>query len=312
MIAALRPHSRRITIAIALSALMHAAILWLPHFHLAQEKLNLPPLTARLEPLPLPAGKPAAKSEPPNLLSKPGEGPSTEKVSGPAKTMQEMEKSAATHQFPKHLQLTFTVSSGADLSNSGELIHRLDIDADKYTLEASKTIGGLKNLLIQEQTIQNSHGKIDEHGLQPTIFKEDKISGGKKQELQTTFDWATQIVHLSTGEDAPLPADLQDILSFMYQLSQLSMRREIVPLTISDGTRLEQIQIEIGTVEDIITPMGNLRALHLRKIHVQGEPYFEIWLAKEYRLLPVKFRQINALGKVIEEFSISDIRASDE
>ena len=75
---------------------------------------------------------------------------------------------------------------------------------------------------------------------------------------------------------------------------------------------LEQLQIEGGGAEDISTPMGTVHTLHLRKLHAQAEGYFEIWLGTEYRLLPVKFRRVNALDKVIEEFVISDIRAADE
>ena len=102
------------------------------------------------------------------------------------------------------------------------------------------------------------------------------------------------------------------MLSFSYQLSQISLQKEMIPLSITNGMKLDQIQFEAGGAEDISTPMGNLHTLRLRKSHAQGEAYFEVWLGMEYRLLPVKLRQTNALGKVIEEFSISDIRASDE
>jgi hypothetical protein len=47
-------------------------------------------------------------------------------------------------------------------------------------------------------------------------------------------------------------------------------------------------------------------------MHAQGEAYFEIWLGLEYRLLPVKFSQVDSSGKVTEEFVISGIRAADE
>jgi len=60
------------------------------------------------------------------------------------------------------------------------------------------------------------------------------------------------------------------------------------------------------------TPIGKLRALHLRKMHTQGEAYFEIWLGLEYRLLPVKFHQVDSSGKVTEESVISGIRAADK
>jgi hypothetical protein len=58
--------------------------------------------------------------------------------------------------------------------------------------------------------------------------------------------------------------------------------------------------------------MGKLPALHLRQMHTQGEAYFEIWLGQEYRLLPVKFSQLDGTDKMIEEFVISDIRSTEE
>jgi len=58
--------------------------------------------------------------------------------------------------------------------------------------------------------------------------------------------------------------------------------------------------------------MGKLRALHLRKMHSRGEAYFEIWLGLEYRMLPVKFSQVDRSGNVIHEYVISDIRAADQ
>lgn len=312
MIAVFRTPVRRISFAIALSAMMHTAILWLPHLQLPHAQVHLPPLTARLELLPLPADKPAAKPEPPNRLSKPGDGPSAKQMATAANTMKEMEKSAATHQFPKHLQLTFAVYKGADLSRVGELRQQLDIDGDRYTLKATRQAIGLAIMLNNEQLIQTSHGKIDEHGLQPDTFKEEKITGSGKQSLEATFDRTSQKLLFSNGGETALPADSQDILSFMYQLSQLSMRTEIIPLSISDGTQLEQDQIEIGATEDISTPMGKLPALHLRKMHAPGEAYFEIWLGLEYRLFPVKFRRVDGSDKVTEEIVISDIRAADE
>ena len=90
------------------------------------------------------------------------------------------------------------------------------------------------------------------------------------------------------------------------------MDSEIIPLTVSDGMQLEDYRVEVGSTEDIDTPMGSLRALHLRKMHPQNEPYFEIWLGLEYRMLPLKFREVDGSGGVTEEFVISDIRAADE
>ena len=223
-----------------------------------------------------------------------------------------MERSAENHLFPKHLVLTFDVYKGTDIFKVGEIRHQLDIAKDKYSLTAIKQTAGLSSMLNAEQLIQTSQGAVSEQGLRPDTFVEEKITNGRKRSLKATFDWAAQKLHFSTGSDTELPADAQDILSFMYQLSQLSMRREIIPLSIGDSAHLEKYQLEIVTEEDIVTPIGNLRTLHLRKMHPQNEPYFEIWLGLEYRMLPVKFRQVDGAEDATEQFVISDIRAADE
>jgi hypothetical protein len=312
LLAALSTPARRISFAITFSAMVHAAILWLPHIQLPHDKVQLPPLTARLEPLPKPIAQPAAKPEPAYPTTKPDGIPSIEPIASTADTMEKMEKSTVTHQFPKHLKLTFVVFRGEDFFRVGELSHQLDIHKNKYTLKATRQTTGLTGLLNNDQFIQTSRGEISEQGLLPGIFKEEKITASGKQSLKATFDWAAQKLSFSHGGETALPAEAQDVLSLMYQLSQLPMDREIIPLSISDGKSLENYEIEIGGAEDIDTPTGKLRALRLRKLHTQGEAYFEIWLGLEYRLLPVKFRQVGASGEVIEEFVISDIRATDE
>jgi hypothetical protein len=317
VIAVFRTPTRRIALAIALSVLIHIAILWLPYIQLPQAKVVLPPLSARLEPLPKPvemtAEKPElAKPEPAHPLTKSDDSLSAKQATKAMVAMNRMEETTAPHPFPKQLQLTFTVFKNAHGFRIGEVHHQLDIHGGRYTLKSVRKSSGLTSLQNSDQLIQTSHGKIGEHGLQPETFEEEKITKGGRQNLQATFDWAAQQLRFSQVSETALPADAQDILSFMYQLSQLPMNGEIFPLSISDGAQLQQYQIEIGAKEDIVTPLGKLRALHLRKMHIQGDPYFEIWLGLEYRLLPVKFRQVDSSGDVTEEFVISGIRAADE
>ena len=193
--------------------------------------------------------------------------------------------------------------------------HQLDIVSDQYTLTATRQSTVLATLLSSNPMIQTSRGKISELGLEPEIFEEEKSIGGGPHKGNATFNWAAQTLLFSRGSKTSLPADTQDSLSFMYQLSQYlkpPISKEFFSLPISDGDHLEQTRIEIGNAEDVDTPMGKLRALHLRKMHALGEAYFEIWLGLEYRLLPVKIRQLDSSEKLTEEFVISDIRAADE
>lgn len=316
MIAALNTPARRITVAIGLSVLIHFAILWLPYVQFPHAKVDLPPLSVRLENLPKPVEQPARKTLPApaqetNPPVKPDQNPSFQ----PARVMARMERAeetAETRPFPRHLQLTFIVYADENGSRTGEIRQQLDISGGRYTLRSERKAAGLYSLRNSDRTIQVSNGKIGDHGLQPDTFSEEQIDPDGKQSLQATLDWAAQKLRFSGGGEIPLPADAQDVLSYMYQISQLPMNAEFFTLPIVDGAQLRQDQIEIGVKEYITTPMGKLRALRLRSMHTDREAYFEIWLGLEYRLLPVKFRQVDSSGKMTEEYVISDIRAADK
>jgi hypothetical protein len=312
VIAAFRTPGRRAFLAIALSVAIHAALLWLPLQHFPHQLVLLPTLGVRLEPRPPPVAPLAAKPETENQLGRAGGSKAARPKTSAANLMQAMKKSDTNLAFPKHVQIAFAVYRGSDAFPTGEIRHQLDIDRDGYRLTSAREAVGLTGLFGQTRIDQTSVGKIGAHGLQPEIFREERIGAGGGQKQEATFDRAAQQLHFLHGGDAALPAEAQDALSFMYQLSQLSLDGEIISLSIGDGTRLEPLQLEIGAAEDIDTPMGRLRALHLRSMHENGEAYFEIWLGLEYRLLPVKFRQLDASGNVVEEFAVSDLRGSDE
>ena len=226
--------------------------------------------------------------------------------------MNKTEQNTATQPFPKHLQLSFIAYRGADGLRTGEIRQQLDINDGRYALRSVRETSGLASLRNNDRLIQTSHGNIDEHGLHPDLYEIEKITAAGKFYRQSLLDHKSGTLRFSDGSSAALPTDTQDSLSFMYQLSQLSINAEFFALPVSDTAQLRQYQIEIGTREDIDTPLGKLRALHLREMHAPGNAYFEIWLGLEYRRLPVKFREVDSSGKVTDEYVISGIRASDK
>ena len=360
MIAALRAPAHRIAFAIALSVLAHSALLWLPKVQLPHKETPLPPLAAKLEPLPRlaakPALKPAAKpryTAPPKPVAAPATPiiepdsarpavpepatlPAVEAVSAveAAPTIETIpnieavhavevastiepapavvvEEQKAAYLLPLHAQLNFAVYKGLDGFRIGEVKHQLEISGDKYILHAVTQTIGLARLFKSYQLTQTSRGKAGKQGLQPESFEEEKTMSDGKQSLKANFDWPSQKLRFSHGGETALPADAQDILSIFYQLSQLPLNREIIQIFVSNGKKLEKYNFEVGAEEEIITPMGKLRVLPLRKLHAQNEEGFEIWLGLEYRLLPVKIRPIERSGEVIGEIVITDIRIAD-
>ena len=339
MIAAIRTPAGRIVLALAVSVLVHAFALWLPKVQLPQTEILLPPLAAKLEPLPKlaakPVAKPAAKSKrvrPPQPVVKPTNPvdeaslPSEPANPAPAESLPLPDVAAASaveaqpatgesqaaHPLPKHAQLTFFVYNKQDHFQIGTINQQFEVSGDGYILKAATRTVGLVKLFKNYQLTQTSRGKIGKQGLQPETFEEEKINDSDKQDNKATFDWSSQKLRFSQGGETELPAGAQDMLSIFYQLSQLPVDREVIPLAVSNGKKLERYEFEVAPEEEIITPLGNVRAIHLRKRHAKGEGGLEIWLGLEYRLLPVKYLLIEPSGDVAGEIVISDIRVADE
>ncbi|MFA6061076.1 MAG: DUF3108 domain-containing protein [Gallionella sp.] len=334
--------STGIVVAIAVSLLIHTFLLFGPRLiELPAVEVTLPPLTAKLEPLPAikqaakaapkpvrkpkPAPKPKPKPKPKPLpLPEPTPPPETDNQEPPEEPAvvdtppvveapaPEIPAAKPAHPLPKQAQLTFIAYKGTSFQ-VGEARHRLDIKDDgSYTLQVGMNTTGIASLFKTFELNQQSSGTVSARGLHPDKFSENKLTSGGKQTLTAEFDWQNKQLSFSSGNTVALPELTQDILSFLYQLSQLPLDEAVVTMHISNGKKLENYQLTVGVEEEIQTRLGKLHVLPLRKVHAPGEEGLEIWLGLEYRLLPVKIRQLDRSGEIAGEMVISDIRVSQE
>lgn len=330
--------TRRVALAIALSVLVHAIALFALRIEPPPVETQLPPLSARLEPLPKAAVKPAppprkpkppkpkpqpapaAPAEAPPVIDQPVENTSAAAsgidIGQPAAADKPADSPAQearpAHPLPKHAQLAFTAYKGADLA-IGEMRHHLEIGGDNsYTLRADMNTTGLASFFKTYESSQQSSGILTPGGLRPDTFSETKNSSKGKETVEAKFLWEEKTLSLSNGDSVALPEQAQDIVSFLYQLSQIPLDRDTIPMHISNGKKLERYELSVGAEEMIQTRIGWLRALPLRKIRLAGEEGLDIWLGLEYRLLPVKIRMLDRAGKIAGEMVVSEIRVADE
>lgn len=335
----LRTPARRIALAVALSAVVHALLLWLPQVSPPRfEPPPLPLLSAKLIAIPKQAKQPpkprhtAPPKAPPKKSRQHTPPPVTQTVSEPAPSIPtKPETSAAVPQalaidgtasevekpdvppLPKQAKLVFAAYRGSDHLYVGEMRHELKTGDGHYSIRAVTRTVGLARLFKSYDLTQTSSGLLTKNGdLQPERFSEERIDERGTQQFSSEFDWTAHQATFSNGTTSMLPERSQDFLSFQYQLSQTLLDRGAVPVEISNGKKLEKYHLEVIGQEDIITPMGKQPALHLSKLHAPGEEGLDIWLALNYRLLPIKFQQIDRAGKISGEIVIKEIRVSDE
>ncbi len=326
----------RITLAIALSVVIHLLLIFTPMIKLPPADVPLPPLQAKLEPLPklappaptqkktAPKPKPVAPVAPTLPLITPAsevaaasavtpvpEAAASEVIPAPVIDSAKTEDAQLAHPLPKTAQLTFDVYKGTDF-RVGEARLRLDIAEDRsYVLNVSANTTGIVSVFKKFDLIQTSTGILAEHGLRPNLYSEIRLTGDGQETRSVAFDWPEKTLNFSSGGSASLPDGSQDILSFMFQFSQLVWHSNVV-MNISNGKKLERYEIALGKEQTLDTRMGKLRAIPFSKVHAPGEEGLDIWLAVEYRLLPVKISKINRDGQVDSELVISDIRVADQ
>jgi hypothetical protein len=213
--------------------------------------------------------------------------------------------------LPRRAELTFNIHYGAGGGTIGETVHKLEIDDGRYVLYAVTRTVGLTSLFKSYQLTQYSSGSYSKFGLQPEQYFEERKESSGTQRNTVEFDHAAQLAKFSNGKEMALPPDTLDFLSNMYQFPPLQ-GVTIAPVIVSNGRKIEHYDFEISPDEKIETPIGKLLTVRLHKLHGPNEEGLDIWLAREYRLFPVKMSFIERNGSVAAEAVITDIRVSEE
>jgi len=328
---------QRIAVAVALSILLHGFLLWqLPDIEFPVNEEPLPQLQAKLEPLPKLAKKSVARkpkvkhraqpiAEPAAVSAEataetaasrvpvePAEASAFEATDTLAAVATVNEEIASPPLLPKHAQLRFAVQYGAGTFKVGEVVHVLENIDGHYTLRSATQTTGLVSLFKSYQLTQTSTGSVSKQGLRPDSYIETKVDSSGTQTSSASFDWTMHKVYFNNGQEMPLAAQAQDVLSLPYQLSQLPLNTNGIPVALSNGRNIAQYYIAVGEEGTITTGMGELRTITLSKVHGANEDGLIIWLALEYRLLPVKMLYLDKSGEVSANMVITDIRVSDE
>ena len=221
-------------------------------------------------------------------------------------------QSVSPPPLPKHAQLRFAVQFGGGSFKVGEVLHELENIDGHYMLRSAIQTTGLVGLFKNYYLSQTSMGTVSKQGLRPDSFEELKKDSSGTQTTTASFDWRAHKIHFSNGTEQPLIEQAQDVLSLPYQLSQLPLSADGIQVALSNGRNINQYYIAVGDEGIITTAMGDLRTIALSKVHGANEEGLIIWLALEYRLLPVKILYLNKSGEVSANMVITDIRVSDE
>lgn len=217
--------------------------------------------------------------------------------------------------LPRKGRIRYTAYLGADGFTVGKTVQTWEVDAEGYKLGSISETTGIVDLFRAQRHIYLSEGRFTARGLQPEKFFMSRTRRGRTEAAQALFDWEGGRLTLGRVPEkrgAALPPDAQDIVSFMYQLALSPPAPGRMRLPITNGSRFETYDIDVLEEERIETPLGVLRALPIRQLPRPGAESVAIWLAVDYRHLPVKIRFFDRDGRAVGEQVVEQIEISDE
>lgn len=222
----------------------------------------------------------------------------------PAPTESSVPEQAAAATTPQYIETEFDVFQGGSKSIVGNARITFNIDkSSSYSIKSTIEAQGITALFFQN-LVQESQGIVTESGLKPSYYS---YRYGNKKSQTANFHWddGTLTMRTEKGEKTEkLEAGTQDLLSFMYQF-MFTPPLESNAINMTNGKTLRNYNYRFEGEEIIYSKLGALNAIHLIKASANSEEKTELWLATDYKNLPIKIRKTEKNGSVIEQVIIS-------
>lgn len=341
----MRPTSKRLLAAAALSTVVHAALLGGLRIPAAEPVPDLTPLNARLEvqpappqavtppraptprpsppqrvaalsPQPVIAATPVTATEPAPLpVAEPGI-PAAEPavVASAAPTAFREPETPPLPEFPRKGRISYLLTMGAEQTPVGRTVQTWEFEGEHYRIGSQSESTGLVELFRPHRFNYLSQGSVTGAGLRPERFLASTRRGSRSEESIAVFDWSegrVRLGRLPQQETQPLPAGLQDVISFMYHFALLPPAPGRIVLPFTRGSRLETARFDVLPTESVDTPLGRLRAIPVVQVHEAGRESLAVWLATDYRNLPVRIRFFGRDGAPTAEQLVNEIQVGN-
>lgn len=197
----------------------------------------------------------------------------------------------------------FAIYVNHDKRPSGTANIRYEAKDQQYALRWQIEGSGLLKLLYPS-LVQESRGSVSTQGLRPNYYRYAFGQRANKT-FEAKFNWDARLVTLVShkGEVASdLPANTQDILSFMYQFMFVPPL-QMMQVALTNGKRVGEYEYAFEGEEAVQVGNENLQTVHIAHQRGEADEKVELWLATDYRYLPVKIRKIDKHGMVIEQIA---------
>ena len=207
--------------------------------------------------------------------------------------------------WPAQGAIVYRVFYGSSGLQVGEARHQWSHDDTQYSMQVTLETTGLAALLHGFHYVQKSEGSLGPEGLRPHTFT--VAQKGKSLE-SARFDWDNAQVSIRRGErerrKAALQTGDQDVLSLWHQIGIVGTSGLPRTITVVSNKEATPALLEQVGEEGLRLPIGNLKTLRVRAQAENGKLTIDIWLARNYGMLPVRIRMVDDKGEVLDQQAI--------
>ena len=226
------------------------------------------------------------------------------------------EPAAETDKFevglPGQGRIRFAVFYGTRGLMVGQSIHTWRQDGSTYAIRNVAETVGLASLFHRAKVVQESRGELSERGFVPEEYSLARDDSGRPSEA-ARFDWKARRVTLvrdGRQTDTELLDGTEDILSMVYQLVLFPPKETHMEIPVVTGKSYRPQFFEVVGEERVAIRLGDFRALHVR-VGTAGEATTELWLALDYKNLPLRIRFTDPRKGEVYEQVATDIEFED-
>ena len=201
----------------------------------------------------------------------------------------------------KRVVIDYDVRRSLDSSPVGaaRTLYLLDQN-NHYSIRNEVEAKGFVSLFYWNKLIQTSEGFVTEDGLKPTNYH---YQFGSKIDNLASFDWdAKKVLTTINGKvsEFEILDGSQDMLSFMYQF-MFEPPLTKMKIYITNGKNYKSYDYAYVGDEVIETETDKISTMHIAKFNYINEERIDLWLAKDYKYLPVKIRKTEKDGSILDQ-----------
>lgn len=274
----------------------------------AAPRVEAPPAA----PLTVPAGEgdavalaaPAAVEAPPSPAPSPAVDTAPVAAAAPDLVAAGELKGFSIAGWPERGNIRFRVHLGQNGFAVGEAQHEWSHDDKRYSMSVAVRTTGVVGIFRSFQYEQRSEGSVGAGGLKPERFSVEQT---RKTPANARFDWDARQVTMARGDKqrvAELRPGDQDVLSLWHQIGIVGAASGSTELNVITGRDATPSTIEVMGPEKQALPIGVLDTLRVRAEARNGSLTIDIWLARNYGMLPVRIRIVDDKGEVLDQQAI--------